>query len=192
MSLDIQPAPTLAVAIGIRPDSLGPDAEALAEAILTYALSTPSAQAPSSRTVRHECLPSWSRRRYSAAMRELLDRGLYVVDASGGRLVAHLTVPSTPAVGGKLLASMPDELVVRLYCERDGWPVISDFRAELADAAGLGPAVQVTVDLGEVALVHPEVIASLRRAVASGSISAVRFKSCNRQVLEAWREALGR
>ena len=192
MSLDTQPAPTLAVTIGIRPDNLRPDAEALAEAILTCALSAPSAQAPSSRTVRHEHLPSWSRRRYSAAMRELLDRGLYVIDASGGRLVAHLTVPSTPAVGGKLLASMPDELVLRLYCERDGWPVISAFRADLADAAGLDTSVQLKVDLGEVALVHPEVIASLKRALASGRIADVSFTSCNRQVLEAWREAFGR
>jgi hypothetical protein len=92
-------SPSLSLAEGTPErceDDLPADARALAYAFRRHALDSPAgvaATVPAGRALRRDYLPSWSRARYAAAMRALLDSGHYSATRQDGRWHIRVTVP---------------------------------------------------------------------------------------------------
>lgn len=87
-------AARLTVVTDTAPAGLHPDAHQLAAAFLAHHHGPGGNTVPAGRALRRDHLPGWSRTRYAAAVRALLDAGLYVADRSAdGTWQVRVTVP---------------------------------------------------------------------------------------------------
>lgn len=94
------PRPALILAEGERRafDALPADAQTLAKAYRSHVQNTPEGEqptVPAGRELRRDCLASWTRARYAAAMRSLLNSGYYLAErAQDGSWQVRVIVPS--------------------------------------------------------------------------------------------------
>lgn len=187
---------TLAVTLGHdTADQLTADAHTLAGAYLGHSLGDGGATAPSSRQLRGRYLPEWSRTRYAAAVRSLIDHGHHTVtQRPDGTHHLHVTTPADQPA--RLLAGYPvradrDLIRLRIWTDAHG---VADHRAFLADLDALGPirhGQRLVLDLGEATRPHEWIVGSVRDAIAAGRLPRrYVLDSRSPEVASAWRRAI--
>lgn len=177
-------APTLAVALGDPCPNLPTDSRWLVESYLKHAILGHRTD-PTSRAVRQTYLPQeFSRARYSAALRALVDRGLYrPTQRQDGSRHVLVSVPTAP---DRLLAAHQPAHSIAIQTDAEGWPDHRQFLADLDSIGVIQPGARLRIDLGDAVTWHWWTIDTIRQGIREGRIPRPEFHSRRPEVQRAW------